>query len=157
MRSMQLQMFVYTHGVPSSSLSSSMLCRYISITKLPLADSITIGFLAPSLTAVAARIVLGEPAGPRTLVGCAASLLGVVIVTQPPMLVGIISGRPVDPWTPGKALGVAIALAGTVFSATSFIVIRSIGLCVCVAAWAGAHRRLAVVVAAQCSEQTAHD
>ena len=124
-----------------------MLCRYISITKLPLADSITIGFLAPSLTAVAARIVLGEPAGPRTLVGCAASLLGVVIVTQPPMLVGIISGRPVDPWTPGKALGVAIALAGTVFSATSFIVIRSIGLYVCVAPWAGAHRRLAAVCA----------
>jgi len=61
----------------------------------------------------------------RTLV----SLAGVVLVAQPPFimrLLGIQAG-PEQEWTQGRLVGMALGLAGAVFSSLAYVTIRVIG------------------------------
>uniref|UniRef100_A0A1D2AFF9 EamA domain-containing protein n=1 Tax=Auxenochlorella protothecoides TaxID=3075 RepID=A0A1D2AFF9_AUXPR len=106
--------------------ATSQIAVYLAVLALPLADSTSILFLAPALTAALAWLVLGEPAGQHTLVGCTTCLLGVFIVAQPPFLVGMLTGRPV-PWTRERLLGVGAALAGAFLTAGAYVVIRHVG------------------------------
>lgn len=105
-------------------LSCSMLCRYAALARLPLADSVSIFFIGPALTAVLGRIVLGEPAGLHTALGCCASLAGVVVVTQPPFLFGGAATT----WTPARLAGVGFAVGGAWLGAASYVIIRRIGV-----------------------------
>ncbi|KAL6770367.1 hypothetical protein ACKKBG_A34670 [Auxenochlorella protothecoides x Auxenochlorella symbiontica] len=107
--------------------SGSMLCRYAALTLLPMADSVSIVFISPTITAILAILVLSEPAGLHTLAGCVLSLLGVAVVAQPPMLLGGWAGEGV-PWTRARGLGVAFALAGAAMGSASQVTIRRIGL-----------------------------
>lgn len=109
------------------TLPRSMLCRYAALTLLPMADSVSIVFISPTITAILAILVLSEPAGLHTLAGCVLSLLGVAVVAQPPMLLGGWAGEGV-PWTRARGLGVAFALAGAAMGSASQVTIRRIGL-----------------------------
>jgi drug/metabolite transporter (DMT)-like permease len=59
---------------------------YFSIAALPLPDAVTLFFLNPAVTSVAAAALLREPLGALAAAGCCVSLAGLVLQAQPPAL-----------------------------------------------------------------------
>ena len=53
---------------------------FIALTKLPLAETIAISFIAPIVSLYLAAILLGEKVRPRAIWGAALGLLGVVVI-----------------------------------------------------------------------------
>jgi drug/metabolite transporter (DMT)-like permease len=89
--------------------------------RLPLADAITIFFFNPSITAIAAWLVLGEHLSPLGAAGCATSIAGVAVLTRPPLLFGG------EPFTPERLVGVAFGCASAAFATVCFIAVRVLG------------------------------
>lgn len=105
-----------------------MLFLYIALVALPLADAVSITFLAPAMTAALAALLLREPAGWRTAVGCLVSVAGVLVISEPPMLVGLLAGH-AQPWGRRKLLGVGAGLACALLTALAYVCIRHISKC----------------------------
>lgn len=59
---------------------------YVSINCLPLADAVTLFFLNPAVTAVAAWAICREPLGLQGAAGVAISVAGLLLLSQPPFL-----------------------------------------------------------------------
>jgi drug/metabolite transporter (DMT)-like permease len=68
--------------------AAAMTCFYESILRLPLADCITILFCNPAMTSLLAWLLLGESFGLLTVLGCCASMVGVVMVARPQFIFG---------------------------------------------------------------------
>jgi drug/metabolite transporter (DMT)-like permease len=65
-----------------------MICFYLALTKLPLADTTAIFFSNPVLTALFAAAVLGEELGLSELLGAFLSFAGICVIAQPTFLFG---------------------------------------------------------------------
>lgn len=93
-------------------------CFYYAVVHLPLADATVIQYTNPAFTAVIAALVLGESFRRRDGLLMLGSLAGVLLVARPSFLFpgGAGSGLP--------ALGVGVALAGAVFSASAYVTVR---------------------------------
>lgn len=102
--------------------ATAMTTFYAAILLLPLADGMTLFFLNPCLTAIAAWAIRGEPLGLSGLAGCLVSLLGMVVLIHPPMLFGGHAD-----WGPKRILGTSLGLVSAVCCAGAFISIRFIG------------------------------
>jgi len=63
--------------------------QYYSLKYIPLGDSSVICNSYPVFVSILARVFLGEPFGIYTCLSTVVTLLGVVIVTQPPFLTGV--------------------------------------------------------------------
>lgn len=96
----------------------AMFAAFASLRYLPLADYTLIGFLAPFATAVLARLLLGERAGPRIWVGLGLGFAGVIALVWPEL--GL--DQPREGYLPGVALGLATA----VLTAVAKVQIRSL-------------------------------
>ena len=94
----------------------ALCCFYYAVTHLPLADATLLHFLNPVFVAILAAIFLGEAVRPLELGGIVASLAGVVLIQQPPILFG---GDARLAWFP-----VAVALGGALFSAGAYVTVR---------------------------------
>ena len=92
-------------------------CVYGAVTHLPLAEATVLQYLHPSITAILAGVFLGEAITRRLFIATGFSLLGVIIVARPAILFGHETSS-LDP------LWVLVAIAGTVFSAAAYVVIR---------------------------------
>ncbi|KXZ53815.1 hypothetical protein GPECTOR_6g733 [Gonium pectorale] len=68
--------------------AAAMTTYYFAIKLLPLADAVTLFFLNPAVTAVAAWLIMREPLGLRGVAGVVVSLCGLVLLTRPPFLFG---------------------------------------------------------------------
>ena len=101
-------------------------CHYNCAPPAPCLPKVSIFFISPALTAVLAWLLLGEAFGWLTATGCLASLVGVVLVAQPPFL--LHSGGPA--WTRQRALGTLCGVLWAASTAAAYICIRSIGKCV---------------------------
>ncbi|EIW67350.1 hypothetical protein TREMEDRAFT_33807 [Tremella mesenterica DSM 1558] len=121
--------------------------NYQSFRYLSVSDSVTIGFLTPSFTALLALFLLREHLSGRDVLAGFFCLTGVILVSRPPFLFGhgqqidipspsdggdegpILPGRkPTIPDnSPERMLGVIWALISVVGSSIAFIVIRHIG------------------------------
>ena len=97
---------------------------YESLVRLPIADSTLIYYLAPSLMALLCWLILGEAVGWRTWAGCLASLLGMVLVAQPPALMGTTAVA----WSHERLLGTAFGLCSAALAARTYVCIRCIGM-----------------------------
>ncbi|WIA15999.1 hypothetical protein OEZ85_012734 [Tetradesmus obliquus] len=100
----------------------AMISFYAAILMLPLADAMTLFFLNPCMTAVAAWAIRGEPLGLLGVAGCAWSILGLVLITHPPMLFGGHAD-----WGPKRVLGTLLGVTSAVFATGAFICIRFVG------------------------------
>jgi drug/metabolite transporter (DMT)-like permease len=67
---------------------SALLCFFVAVTRLPLADVTVIHFTNPVFTALLAAIILGESMRRREVVGLALSIVGVALVARPSCLFG---------------------------------------------------------------------
>jgi drug/metabolite transporter (DMT)-like permease len=93
---------------------TAMLTAFTAVTLLPLAESATIGFVAPLFSVLLSALLLGEKVGRHRWSAVAIGFLGVLIVMQP--------GGGALP-----RLGLAVALLSALGVAAVTITIRTIG------------------------------
>lgn len=93
---------------------ATMVTAFTALTLLPLAESATIGFVAPLFSVILSALVLREPVGRHRWSAVALGLAGVLVVMQP-------SGSHLPPLGLGLALLAALGVAGVT------ITLRQIG------------------------------
>ncbi|KAL4420523.1 hypothetical protein ABPG75_010179 [Micractinium tetrahymenae] len=96
---------------------------YEALVRLPLADSTVIFYTCPVITALLAWLLLGERFTWVMAAGCGASLAGVLLVAQPPWLLGDSAVE----WSHERLLGMVFGFAGAALAAGAYICIRLIG------------------------------
>lgn len=96
----------------------AMICFYLALTKLPLADTTAIFFSNPVLTALFAAAVLGEELGPREIVGTLLSFGGILMIARPSFLFGTGDGL--------NLVYVGVAVLGAVFAAAGYAAVRDL-------------------------------
>jgi drug/metabolite transporter (DMT)-like permease len=101
--------------------ATAMQCQYVAIQNLPLGDAVTLFFLNPALTALAAFLLLRERLSWIGWLGVAVSLGGLLLLTHPPFIFG--QG---DQWDHRKIWGTSAGCSSAVFAAAAFITIRII-------------------------------
>lgn len=112
---------------------------------LSVSDAVTIGFLAPSMVALLAFILLGESFSVKEMISGFISLFGVILISRPPFIFGHgWGGAPpiehpevamtrvrlqaaVEADDNERMLGVSWALAGVCFASGAYLTIRVIG------------------------------
>ena len=67
---------------------TSLTASYMAMRGLSVSDSAAITFLTPSLTAIAGYLFLGEKCSRREVIAGASCLLGVIIISRPPIIFG---------------------------------------------------------------------
>ncbi|WP_369795481.1 DMT family transporter [Synechococcus sp. GFB01] len=103
--------------------SLALLCVYAALVRLPLAAATVIQYLYPTLTALLAWLVLGEPLSRRLLAAVALGWSGVVLVAQPGRLLGGGGGAGSLGLPP---LAVLTALVGAVLTAVAYVSVRQL-------------------------------
>ncbi len=91
-------------------------CMFYALPRMPLAEATVIQYLYPLFTAALAFFVLKEALRKHFWTGTVIALLGVVLVAQPGMLLGVASTLPVD--------GLLAALGSAWFSACAYVLVR---------------------------------
>jgi drug/metabolite transporter (DMT)-like permease len=105
---------VWAHVARMAVGLGAMALNFLAFILLPLAEATTIGFSVPIFSVVLAAILLGEPTGKWRWSAVAAGFFGVLLIVQPG------SGEV-------PLLGVSVALAAALFTASVTIVIRRLG------------------------------
>jgi drug/metabolite transporter (DMT)-like permease len=93
---------------------ATMVTAFSALTFLPLAESATIGFVAPLFSVILSALILGDAVGRHRWSAVALGLIGVLVVMQP-------SGSHLPPIGLGLALLAALGVAGVT------ITLRQIG------------------------------
>jgi len=99
--------------------TAALLCVYAALALLPLASATVLQYLYPTLTALLAWLMLGEPIGRRVMLAMALGWSGVLLVAQP---AGLLQGAAALP-----PLAVLIALGGALFTSLAYVSVRSLG------------------------------
>lgn len=100
--------------------SCGMFAGFLSLTYLPLSDSVVIGYAAPLMTVVLAAILLGETVRAYRWSAVAVGFVGVVVMMAPHLDLGGIARGSVSTWLIGAAFG----LLGACCSAGATIQVR---------------------------------
>lgn len=93
---------------------TSMFLSFGALTLLPLAEAVTLSFIAPLFAVILSAVVLQEAVGRHRWTAVAIGLIGVVVVMRP-------AGAGLSP------LGLALAVAGAFSVGAATITIRQIG------------------------------
>jgi drug/metabolite transporter (DMT)-like permease len=93
---------------------TSMFLSFGALTLLPLAEAVTLSFIAPLFAVALSALILAEPVGRHRWTAVAIGLIGVVVVMRP-------AGTDLSP------LGLGLAVAGAFSVAAATITIRQIG------------------------------
>ncbi|MGQ0659573.1 DMT family transporter [Sphingosinicella sp.] len=93
---------------------TSMFLSFGALTLLPLAEAVTLSFIAPLFAVALSALILSEPVGRHRWAAVAIGLLGVLVVMRP-------AGTGLSP------LGLGLAVAGAFSVAAAMITIRQIG------------------------------
>lgn len=101
--------------------STALICFYLSVTYLPLAEATVIQQTSPLYTALLAAWLLKERLEPRVVVSIAVCLLGVVLIARPDAIFGA-EESPAFPWE-----FAVVAVLGAVLSAFAYVTVRSLG------------------------------
>jgi len=93
---------------------TSMFLSFGALTLLPLAEAVTLSFVAPLFAVALSALLLGEPVGRYRWGAVAIGLIGVVVVMQP-------AGSGLHP------IGLVLAITGALSVASATIAIRQLG------------------------------
>lgn len=99
--------------------TAALLCVYAALALLPLASATVLQYLYPTITALLAWLMLGEPIGKRVMAAMVLGWGGVVLVAQP---AGLLQGASALP-----PMAVLIAIGGAVFTSLAYVSVRSLG------------------------------
>ena len=98
----------------------ALICYYIAVIRLPLAEATVFHFTSPLFTAVLAAAFLAETMGRKEVALAATGFLGVLVIARPDFGLGLAPSA-LDP------VAVAIGLTGALFSAGAYTVVRRLG------------------------------
>lgn len=102
--------------------SGGLVCFYLAVDNLPLAEATVIHQVSPVLTALVAALWLGERLDRRVLLGMVFAFGGVVALKQPTALLGL-SEAPVElPWR-----WVLVGVLGALFASLAYAAVRKLG------------------------------
>lgn len=99
---------------------------FYAFRHMPLADASVIVFSVPVFTAVFARMFLKEPCGLFSAFSVVLTLIGVILITRPPILFGDTvdalgsSSEAVEIW------GAVAAFSATLFGANAYVLLRAL-------------------------------
>mmetsp|Transcript_83599 Transcript_83599/g.249405 ORF Transcript_83599/g.249405 Transcript_83599/m.249405 type:complete len:369 (-) Transcript_83599:406-1512(-) len=90
-------------------------CFYFAIKTLPLSDAVVITYMAPVITAVAAAVLLREAWGLLDALGSLLSLAGVVLISKPTFVMGLVgvNAAPLPLYGTLGAICAALCATGT--------------------------------------------
>lgn len=94
----------------------ALMCVYFAVTTLPLAEAAVLQYTYPAFTACIALWFLKERIQRATIACIVLSLIGLVVMVQPDLSSGAITGLP--------SLSVAAALVGALGSAAAYVMVR---------------------------------
>lgn len=99
---------------------ASMLFRFESVARIPLAECTAILFITPALTLVLANFWLGEPVLRVEIIACVASFGAAIFIACAPE--DVASAAPTQ-----RLSGIVFAALGALFASFSLVVTRSMG------------------------------
>ena len=102
--------------------TAALLCVYEAIALMPLASATVLQYSYPTLTALLAWLLLGEPIGKRVMLAVAVGWLGVLLIARPQAL--LVDGT--APLLQPTPLAVVVALAGALCTALAYVSVRSL-------------------------------
>ncbi|KAF4531657.1 hypothetical protein B566_EDAN018104 [Ephemera danica] len=102
--------------------TTGLMLSFYAFRHMPLADASVIVFSVPVFVAVFARIFLKEPCGIFHVVTILLTLVGVVLITRPPMVFGskVNNGDESSMW------GAIAAFSATIFGANAYVLLRAL-------------------------------
>ncbi|CAG9861602.1 unnamed protein product [Phyllotreta striolata] len=104
----------------------SLMLSFYAFRHMPLADASVIVFSVPVFTGIFARMFLKEPCGLFNVFSVLLTLIGVVLITRPPLLFGNTvnplgeTGQKTEMW------GAVAAFSATLFGANAYVLLRAL-------------------------------
>lgn len=109
--------------------TTGLMLSFYAFRLMPLADASVIVFSVPVFVAIFARLFLKEPCGFWNVVCVGLTLIGVVLITRPPMLFGssvpALSAVEDEP-EPANVWGAVAAFSATLFGANAYVLLRAL-------------------------------
>ncbi|KAJ1523876.1 hypothetical protein ONE63_010431 [Megalurothrips usitatus] len=109
--------------------TTGLMLSFYAFRLMPLADASVIVFSVPVFVAIFARLFLKEPCGLWNVVCVLLTLIGVVLITRPPLLFGnsipALSAENGDTETP-NVWGAVAAFSATLFGANAYVLLRAL-------------------------------
>lgn len=103
--------------------SMNLALKYFAFQNMRIGDATAIFFATPAFTGIFARIILKEPFNKLEMVVVALSIIGVLIVSQPPFL--FPKGQ--DEKVQNTPAGIASAVSAMLLTSLAFVLIRKMG------------------------------
>ncbi|XP_046739680.1 solute carrier family 35 member G1 [Diprion similis] len=109
--------------------TTGLMLSFYAFRHMPLADASVIVFSVPVFVAISARIFLKEPCGIFNVITICLTLIGVVLITRPPL----IFGQTVESLTDNhvetenaELWGAVAAFSATLFGANAYVLLRAL-------------------------------
>ncbi|XP_057654918.1 solute carrier family 35 member G1 [Diorhabda carinulata] len=104
----------------------SLVLSFYAFRHMPLADASVIVFSVPVFTGIFARMFLKEPCGLFNVVSVILTLIGVVLITRPPLLLGDTVNSLGDNGQKTEMWGAVAAFSATLFGANAYVLLRAL-------------------------------
>lgn len=101
--------------------TTALMLSFYAFRHMPLADASVIVFSVPVFVAIFAKIFLNEPCGLFNVVTVCLTLIGVVLITRPP----IIFGNSIESLSDHLS-GAIAAFGATIFGANAYVLLRAL-------------------------------
>lgn len=106
-----------------------LMLSFYAFRHMPLADASVIVFSVPVFVSIFARIFLKEPCGIFNVITVCLTLIGVVLITRPPLLFGRTVASLMDEnikFERADLWGAVAAFTSTLFGANAYILLRAL-------------------------------
>lgn len=109
--------------------TTGLMLSFYAFRHMPLADASVIIFSTPVFVAIFARLFLREPCGCFNVITVILTLIGVVLITRPPIIFGSSIPSLVDDQIIDENAGLwgpVAALSSTLFGANAYVLLRAL-------------------------------
>ncbi|KAJ8887784.1 hypothetical protein PR048_014002 [Dryococelus australis] len=109
--------------------TTGLMLSFYAFRHMPLADASVVVFSVPVFVAIFARLFLKEPCGLFNAVSVVLTLIGVVLITRPPLLFGHsipALASPNETTNTSDFWGAVAAFSATIFGANAYVLLRAL-------------------------------
>ncbi|XP_067015750.2 solute carrier family 35 member G1 isoform X2 [Anabrus simplex] len=109
--------------------TTGLMLSFYAFRHMPLADANVVVFSVPVFVAIFARLFLKEPCGLFNVISVILTLIGVVLITRPPLLFGHsvpALASPEDTNNSSDLWGAVAAFSATLFGANAYVLLRAL-------------------------------
>lgn len=106
--------------------TAALMLSFYAFRHMPLADASVIVFSVPVFTAIFARMFLKEPCGLFNVFSIVLTLIGVILITRPPLLFGNMIDSLGESNERTELWGAVAAFSATLFGATAYVLLRAL-------------------------------